>query len=150
MLAIVESSALLGIDAYIVRAETDISSTIPMFASVGLPDAAVQESRERVRSAVRNTGLDFRLRRGTFNLAPRRYPKARPGFDLAIAIGILAAVEQVLMPHRADGAFVCELALAGGGTNAMTPCLLSPGKKTHGTRDYHRRVGGKYSAISSS
>ena len=59
MLAQVDSSAILGIDAYVVRVEVDISSSVPMFTIVGLPDAAVQESRERVRSAIRNTGLDF-------------------------------------------------------------------------------------------
>jgi len=114
MLATVESSALLGIDAYIVRVETDISSTVPMFAIVGLPDTAVQESRERVRSAIKNSGLEFPMRRITINLAPADTRKQGPGFDLPIAIGILAATEQVLMAHLADGVFVGELALDGG------------------------------------
>ena len=69
MLATVGSSALLGIDAYIVRVETDISSTVPMFAIVGLPDAAVQESRERVRSAIKNSGLEFPMRRKLLTLS---------------------------------------------------------------------------------
>ena len=67
MLSQVDSSAILGIDAYIVRVEVDISSSIPMFTIVGLPDAAVNESKERVRSAIRNTGLDFPLRRITIH-----------------------------------------------------------------------------------
>lgn len=68
MLAQVDSSAILGIDAYIVRVEVDISTSVPMFSIVGLPDAAVNESKERVRSAIRNTGLEFPLRRITINL----------------------------------------------------------------------------------
>ena len=68
MLAQVDSSAILGIDAYVVRVEVDISSSVPMFTIVGLPDAAVQESRERVRSAIKNSGLEFPLRRITIHL----------------------------------------------------------------------------------
>ena len=68
MLAQVDSAATLGIDAYIVRVEVDISPGLPLFAIVGLPDAAVQESRERVRSAVLNTGFEFQMRRITINL----------------------------------------------------------------------------------
>lgn len=127
MLATVESSALLGIDAYLVHVETDISSTIPMFTIVGLPDAAVQESRERVRSAIKNSGLEFPLRRLTLNLAPADTRKQGPGFDLPIAVGILAASEQVSMKHLADGVFVGELALDGGVSSVpgVLPIALS-------------------------
>ena len=113
MLAQVDSSAILGIDAYVVRVEVDISSSVPMFTIVGLPDAAVQESRERVRSAFKNTGLDFPLRRITINLAPADIKKQGPAFDLPIAIGILAATGQVRSETIAGGMFVGELALDG-------------------------------------
>lgn len=113
MLAQVDSSAILGIDAYIVRVEVDISSSIPMFTIVGLPDAAVQESRERVRSAIKNTGLEFPLRRITINLAPADIKKQGPSFDLPIAVGILAATGQIRDDQLADGLFVGELALDG-------------------------------------
>ena len=95
MLAQVDSSAILGIDAYVVRVEVDISSSVPMFTIVGLPDAAVQELRERVRSAIKNSGLEFPLRRITINLAPADIKKQGPAFDLPIAVGILAATGQV-------------------------------------------------------
>lgn len=113
MLAQVDSSAILGIDAYIVRVEVDISSSVPMFTIVGLPDAAVQESRERVRSAIKNTGLEFPLRRITINLAPADIKKQGPSFDLPIAVGILAATGQIRDDHLANGLFVGELALDG-------------------------------------
>ena len=113
MLAQVDSSAILGIDAYVVRVEVDISSSVPMFTIVGLPDAAVQESRERVRSAIKNTGLDFPLRRITINLAPADIKKQGPSFDLPIAVGLLAATGQVRDDHLAQGMFVGELALDG-------------------------------------
>jgi len=113
MLSQVDSSAILGIDAYIVRVEVDISSSVPMFTIVGLPDAAVQESRERVRSAIKNTGLDFPLRRITINLAPADIKKQGPAFDLPIAIGILAATGQVRSERLSEGMFVGELALDG-------------------------------------
>ena len=113
MLAQVDSSAILGIDAYVVRVEVDISSAVPMFTIVGLPDAAVQESRERVRSAIRNTGLEFPLRRITINLAPADVKKQGPAFDLPIAVGLLAATGQIRDDRLAEGLFVGELALDG-------------------------------------
>jgi magnesium chelatase family protein len=113
MLAQVDSSAILGIDAYVVRVEVDISSSVPMFTIVGLPDAAVQESRERVRSAIKNTGLEFPLRRITINLAPADIKKQGPSFDLPIAVGLLAATGPVSDANLADGLFVGELALDG-------------------------------------
>ncbi len=113
MLAQIDSSAILGIDAYIVRVEVDISSSVPMFTIVGLPDAAVQESRERVRSAIKNSGLEFPLRRITINLAPADIKKQGPAFDLPIAIGILAATGQIRDDALARGLFVGELALDG-------------------------------------
>ena len=91
VLAKVLSSAVLGIDAYRVEVEVDISSGLPSFATVGLPEAAVKESRERVKSAITNSGYRFPDDRITVNLAPADIKKEGTGFDLPIALGILAA-----------------------------------------------------------
>src|SRR5438105_6121424 len=91
MLAHVLSSAVLGIDAYLVTVEVDISTSVPMWNLVGLPDAAVQESRDRVRSALRNSGYEFPQRRITINLAPADIKKEGSAYDLPIGLGILAA-----------------------------------------------------------
>ncbi|MEN6520450.1 MAG: YifB family Mg chelatase-like AAA ATPase [Armatimonadota bacterium] len=114
MLSQVNSSAVLGIDAYIVEVEVDISGGIPRFDIVGLPDAAVQESRERVRSAIKNSGLEFPMKRITINLAPADVRKEGPSFDLPIALGILAATSQVDPETLKDTIVVGELSLDGG------------------------------------
>src|SRR5438128_7474971 len=111
MLACVSSSTVLGIDACSVTVEVDISTSMPMWAIVGLPDAAVQESRERVRSAIRNSGYEFPQRRITINLAPADIKKEGPSFDLPIAVGILAASDQVSMQLLADRVIVGEMPL---------------------------------------
>jgi magnesium chelatase family protein len=113
MLARVLSGAVQGIDAYCVTVEVDISTAVPMWALVGLPDAAVQESRERVRSAVRNSGFEFPQKRITINLAPADTRKEGPSFDLPIAVGILAASDQVPPEALNDCLLVGELSLDG-------------------------------------
>jgi magnesium chelatase family protein len=113
MLAYVRSSAVLGIHAYLVVVETDISTSLPSWAIVGLPDAAVQESRERVRSAIRNTGFEFPQRRITINLAPADIRKEGPSFDLPIALGILIGSGQVNGDALGDTVIVGELSLDG-------------------------------------
>lgn len=113
MLARVSSSAVLGVDAYLVDVEVDIAGGLPAFNIVGLPDAAVQESRERVRSAIRNSGFDFPQRRITINLAPADVRKEGPSFDLPIAVGILAATGQLEMDLLEGCLFVGELSLDG-------------------------------------
>ena len=85
MLSIIHSAALLGIDAYAVNVEVDLSSGLPAFDIVGLPDSAVKESRERVRTAIKNTGLSFPTKRITVNLAPADTKKEGASFDLPIA-----------------------------------------------------------------
>jgi len=95
MLARVRSAAVLGIDAYLVDVETDIANGLPTFATVGLPQGAVKEGRERVYAAVANTGYTFPLKRITVNLAPADVRKDGSAFDLPIAIGILAATNQI-------------------------------------------------------
>jgi len=114
MLARIDSSAVHGVDAYIVQVEVDISTQFPGLTIVGLPDTAVQESRERVRSAIRNTGFSFPQRRITINLAPAAVRKEGPSFDLPIALGILAASGQIPADGTDDAVFVGELSLDGG------------------------------------
>ncbi len=113
MLARVLSGAVQGIDAYSVTVEVDISTSVPMWALVGLPDAAVQESRERVRSAIRNSGFEFPQKRITINLAPADTRKEGPSFDLPIAVGILAASDQVPPESLSDCLLTGELSLDG-------------------------------------
>src|SRR5258706_16178926 len=108
MLARVRSAAVLGIDAYLVEVETDIANGLPTFVTVGLPQGAVKEGRDRVYAALANTGFTFPLKRITVNLAPADIRKEGSAFDLPIALGILAATEQV------DGARLSRVAGPGG------------------------------------
>ncbi|HWI62431.1 MAG TPA: YifB family Mg chelatase-like AAA ATPase [Symbiobacteriaceae bacterium] len=107
------SFAVEGIEAVPVTVEVDVSPGIPAFDIVGLPDAAVRESRERVRAAIRNGGWNFPAQRITVNLAPAYTRKGGPGFDLATALGILAAGGHVPLPALEGVAFAGELALDG-------------------------------------
>lgn len=111
MLAKVLSAAMIGVEAYLVDVEVDLSYGLPGVTVVGLPDAAVQESRERVRSAIRNSGYTFPAYRVTVNMAPADTRKSGPVFDLAIALGILAASEQLDIP--AGCVAIGELSLDG-------------------------------------
>ena len=96
MLAKVMSCAIIGLDAQLVEVEVDITNGQPFFSLVGLPDAAVRESRDRVYAAIRNSGLKFPAnKRITVNLAPADIKKEGGKFDLAIALGILASSEQI-------------------------------------------------------
>src|SRR5687767_6337775 len=95
MLARLKSAAVLGIDAYLVDVETDLGNGLPYFTTVGLPQGAVKEGKERVTAALVNSGFEYPLRRITVNLAPADVRKEGSGFDLAIALGILAASEQI-------------------------------------------------------
>jgi magnesium chelatase family protein len=91
VLSAVPTFTIEGVDAQPVSVEVDIRSGLPAFTIVGLPDAAVRESRERVRAALLNSALEFPLKRLTVNLAPGGMRKAGPAFDLAVAVGVLAA-----------------------------------------------------------
>ena len=113
MLAKVLTSAVLGIDAYIIKVEVDISKGLPAFNIVGLPDTSVRESRDRVMSAIKNSELEFPTKRMTVNMAPADIKKEGASFDLAIAIGILAAHGQVRTDKLKDYVFLGELALDG-------------------------------------
>ena len=113
MLARVRSAAVLGIDAYLVDVETDIANGLPTFATVGLPQGAVKEGRERVYAALANTGYTFPLKRITVNLAPADIRKDGSAFDLPIAVGILAATEQISAERLGRVAVLGELGLEG-------------------------------------
>jgi len=89
MIAKVKSAAVVGIDAQMVEVEVDVAAGLPNTTIVGLPDTAVQESRERVRSAIRNSECFFPNKRVTVNLAPADLKKEGPAYDLPIAVGIL-------------------------------------------------------------
>ncbi|RLB29575.1 MAG: ATP-dependent protease, partial [Deltaproteobacteria bacterium] len=113
MLATVYSSSVIGIDAYIVEVELDTSRGLPSFSTVGLPEGAVRESKERVKAALKNSGYHFPADRITVNLAPADIKKEGSGFDLPIAIGILTATG--LIPHQSltDHLIIGELSLDG-------------------------------------
>ena len=113
MLAKVLSSAVLGIDAYVVEVETDLFPQLPSFAIVGLPDNAVKESKERVQSAIKNSGFYFPSKKITINLAPADIKKEGSAFDLPIAIGVLAATGQIHQEIFNDYIMLGELSLDG-------------------------------------
>jgi len=115
MLAIVKTCAVVGLDGQIVEVQTDFNprAVLPSFALVGLPDSAVRESKERARAAIKNSGLRFPNKGYVVNLSPADIPKHGPSYDLAIAIGILGATDQI--PHHAidKAMFIGELSLDG-------------------------------------
>jgi magnesium chelatase family protein len=124
VLAKVRSGAIVGLDGAIVEVEVDISSGLPSFTIVGLPDAAVQEAKERVRAAIRNSGGTFPMKRIVVNLAPADLKKAGPSYDLPIAVGILLSSEQVAS-DVSQTMFLGELSLDGGlrHTNGVLPMV---------------------------
>ena len=116
MLAITKSMALQGLDGYLVSIEVDISAGMPYFEIVGLPDASVKESRERVKTAIRNSNIEFLSRRIVVNLAPANTRKEGSIFDLPIAIGILIATGNInnnLEEFLESTIFIGELSLNG-------------------------------------
>jgi magnesium chelatase family protein len=115
MLAIVRACAVVGLYGTIVEVETDFNPRggIPSFTIVGLPDSAVRESRERVRAAIKNSKLQFPNKIYVVNLSPADLPKHGPAYDLAIAVGVLAATDQVPLEGLENALFVGELSLDG-------------------------------------
>ena len=124
MLAKALTCAMVGLEGYVVEAEVDISPGLPAFNIVGLPDAAVQEARERVRAAIRNSGYEFPMRRITVNLAPADLKKEGPSYDLPIAVGILSSSGQV-SADISHAVFLGELSLDGNlrHTNGILPMV---------------------------
>lgn len=132
-LAVLYSRALTGMDAALVTVEAHIANGLPNFTIVGLPEAEVKESKDRVRAALQNCQFEFPARRITVNLAPADLPKESGRFDLPIALGILAATGQIPADRLAEYEFAGELALTGElrpirGALAMTYRAASSGR----------------------
>jgi magnesium chelatase family protein len=132
-LAIIQSRAILGVEALEVTVETHLSNGLPAFAIVGLPETAVKESKERVRSAILNSGLDFPSRRITVNLAPADLPKAGGRYDLAIALSILIASGQLARAPVEQMEVLGELALDGSirGVQGVVCAILAAKKQAN-------------------
>ena len=113
MLAKTLSACLAGVDSYEIDVEVDISSGLPSFSVVGLPDTAIRESRNRIKSAVKNTGFKFPDKKITVNLAPADTKKEGVGFDLPIAIGVLIASGHVKEDRIKDFIICGQLSLNG-------------------------------------
>ena len=112
MFSKVKSIGIFGIDSYMIEVEADISGGLPSFDIVGLPDAAVKESRDRVRAAVKNCGFKFPTGRITVNLAPADMKKEGAVYDLPVLIAILSASKQLVLPDD-DSVFIGEVSLSG-------------------------------------
>ena len=131
MLVKTASAALLGIEAYLVDVEVDISTGLPGYVTVGLPDAAVRESKERVRAALKNCGYEMPSRKLTVNLAPADRRKEGSAFDLPISLGLLAFLGVVPVERLNDYLFIGELAMDGRlkpGRGILPAALLAQGK----------------------
>ena len=127
MLSKIKSYGLMGMEGFPVMVEVYVSNGLPSYDTVGLPDAAVRESRERVRAAIRNSGLEFPAKRVTVNLAPADLRKEGSMYDLPIAIGLLAATEQIQNDALAQEClFLGELALDGTvrGVSGVLPMVI--------------------------
>ena len=127
MLSKVMCYALTGIEGYAVDVETDISAGLTGMEIVGLAGTAVKESKERIRSAIKNSGMIYPAKRITVNLAPADTKKDGPTFDLALAVGILAASEQIVTKKYKEFVFLGELSLDGKlrGVCGVMPLLIS-------------------------
>ncbi|MGY5959064.1 YifB family Mg chelatase-like AAA ATPase [Kosakonia sp. BK9b] len=125
-LSVIYTRAALGVAAPLVTVEVHISNGLPGLTIVGLPEATVKEARDRVRSAIINSGYDFPAKRITINLAPADLPKEGGRYDLPIAIALLAASEQLKTPQLSDYEFVGELALTGAlrGVPGAISCVM--------------------------
>ncbi len=127
MLAVVKSFGLVGLSGYKVDVEVDVNLGMPHYEIVGLPDTAIKESKERVRSAIKNSGFQFPSNRIIVNLAPASKKKEGPAFDLAIAISILCATSQLEISKVKQFLYIGELGLNGGlkSVNGVLPILIS-------------------------
>ena len=132
MLAKITSAAVVGLDAVPITVEVDIAAQgLPSFTIVGLPDKAVEESKERVRAALKNSGCDLPAKRITINLAPADLPKEGPAYDLPIALGLLIASEQLTPRDLSDSVFLGELSLDGSVRRiwGVLPCAMMAREK---------------------
>jgi len=124
------SSAVIGVDGFLVEVETDILNGLPSFTIVGLPDKAVEEARERVRSAIKNSSAEFPVKRITVNLAPSDLPKEGSSFDMPIAVSIIAASGEI-SANIDNSLFIGELSLNGSFrlTRGVLPAILLAKRK---------------------
>ena len=131
MIVKVASSAILGIDSWPVEVEVDVSRGLPQFFTVGLPDLSVKESKDRIKAAIQNSGYTFPGTRVTVNLAPADIKKEGTGFDLPIAVGILAAQGVVSPNCLSEYLFTGELSLDGSvkGVSGVLPAAIQAGEK---------------------
>src|SRR5260370_37702817 len=132
MLAKIRGCAVIGIEGALVEVEVDIAKGMPACTIVGLPDATANESRERVRSAIQNSGYPFPFKQITVNLALPDLREEGPAHDLPIAIGILVASEQIDVDEQiAQSIFLGELSLDGRGRhiNGILPMVALPSAK---------------------
>ncbi len=127
MLSIVNSFGLIGLDGSVVKVEVDISRGLPSYDIVGLADTAIKESKQRVRSAIKNSGFDFPIEKITINLAPADTKKEGSLYDLPIAVAILSATNQLPINSIKDYAFIGELSLDGTlrGVKGVLPILIT-------------------------
>ncbi len=129
MIAKTESAFCLGIHSYPVEIEVDVSNGLPQMNVVGLPDTSVKESKERIRSAIKNSGYSFPADRVTVNLAPADIKKEGASFDLAMALGILAATETIPPDKLTGYSFFGELALDGSVRPVKGMSVIASGLK---------------------
>ena len=130
MLSIVKSMSLQGLEGFLVDVEVDVSAGMPNWEVVGLPDTSVKESKERVRTAIKNSGFDFQSRKIVINLAPADTRKEGSFFDLPIAIGILLDFEYIKLQNLDDTVFIGELSLNGrlNKVNGILPMCIEAKK----------------------
>lgn len=130
MLSIVKSMSLIGLDGYLVDVQVDVSAGIPSWDVVGLPDISVKEAKERVRTAIKNTGYDVLSRKIVVNLAPADIKKEGPFFDLPMAIGVLICSENIKPKNIQDTVFIGELSLDGklNKVNGILPMCIEAKK----------------------
>lgn len=132
MISKVKSAVLFGLEGTLVDVETDLSNGLPAYNIVGLPDTTVKESKERVRAAIKNSGLEFPMKRITLNLSPGHTRKEGSHFDLPMAIGILTASQQIKEKSAYDFAYLGELSLNGEliGIQGILPLVIT--MRNHG------------------
>lgn len=130
MLSIVKSMSLIGLEGYLVSVQVDISSGMPGWEIVGLPDTSIKEAKERVRTAIRNSGYELQSRKILVNLAPADTKKEGSFFDLPIAIGILASLGKIEKEKIKNIAFIGELSLNGelNSVNGILPMCIEAKK----------------------
>lgn len=130
MVSIIQSAGLHGLEGYLINVEVDVSPGMPSFDIVGLPDTAVKESKERVRSAIKNSGIDFESRKIIINLSPADTKKEGSIFDLPIAIGILKSMEKLNDVDFSKTIFIGELSLDGklNKVNGILPMCIEAQK----------------------